>query len=413
MQQADGSQSTPRGADRLPLAGVRVLELGVWVAGPAAAALLADWGAAVIKLESPQGDPLRGMANPDMGRDVNPWFEMDNRGKRSVAVNLGHPAGRTIAERLLAQSDVFITNLRLPALAKLHMDPETLRAAYPRLIYCRVTGYGPRGADADRPAFDGGAFWTRAGFMATMQEPDGDPPMPRGGTGDHTTGMSAAGAVCAALYQRERTGAGSLVDVSLYRAGIYVMGWDIAGHLRGVRVAPQNGRRGASNVLNTLYRAGDGRWFYLTNLTADAHWPGFCRAIERPDLEHDPRFAGYRARRQHGAELIDLLDGIFRTRTRAEWGERFDRYDVWWASAQTVPEVTEDPQAVAANAWVTLPGRDGAPVRQPAGPADFDGANSGAAHVGPEHGEHTEAVLLELGYTWQEIAALKEQGAIP
>jgi crotonobetainyl-CoA:carnitine CoA-transferase CaiB-like acyl-CoA transferase len=397
----------------LPLAGVRVLELGVWVAGPAAGMLLADWGADVIKLESPQGDPLRGMANPGMGRDVNPWFDMDNRGKRSVAVDLAHPDGRALADRLLEQADVFVTNLRIPALAKLGMDPDSLRAAHPRLIYCRVTGYGASGDEADRPSFDGGAFWTRAGFMATMHQPDCDPPMPRGGTGDHTTGLSAAGAVAAALYRRERTGQGCLIDVSLYRAGIYIMSWDIAGYLRGVRVAPQNGRRAASNVLNNMYMAGDGRWFYLTNLTADRHWPGFCAAIDRPDLRDDPRFADYRARRTNGEELVALLDQIFLSRSRAEWGERFDANDVWWASAQTVPEVTEDPQAAAANAWVILPARDGTPIRQPAGPIDFDGANSGAATIAPEHGEHTEHVLLELGYSWEEIAALKERGAIP
>ena len=153
----------------LPLAGVRVLELGVWVAGPAAGALLADWGAEVIKIESPQGDPLRGMANPGMGRDVNPWFDADNRGKRSVALDLRNPGGRALADRLLDHADVFVTNLQPGAARRLAIDPETVRATHPRLIYCRVTGYGPAGADRERPSFDGGAFWSRAGFMATMQ----------------------------------------------------------------------------------------------------------------------------------------------------------------------------------------------------------------------------------------------------
>jgi crotonobetainyl-CoA:carnitine CoA-transferase CaiB-like acyl-CoA transferase len=392
---------------------VRVLELGVWVAGPAAGALLADWGAEVVKLESPQGDPLRGMANPGMGRDVNPWFDHDNRGKRSIALDLRVAEGRAIADRLLAQADVFITNLQPAAVRRLTMDPETVRPAHPHLVYCRVTGYGPLGADADRPSFDGGAFWSRGGFLATMHQPDCDPPMPRGGTGDHTTGLAAAGAIAAALFRRERTGEGSLIDVSLYRAGIYVMGWDIAGHLRNVRLAPQSGRRAATNALNNMYVASDGGWFYLTNLTADAHWPGFCAAIERPDLRDDPRFAGYRARRQHGAELVDILDEVFRARSRAEWGARFDAHGVLWAAGLTVPEIVDDPQAAENHAWITLPDRAGAEVRLPAGPADFDGVNSGVASVGPEHGEHTEAVLLELGYTWEQIAELKAQGAIP
>ena len=397
----------------LPLVGVRVLELGVWVAGPAAGALLADWGAAVIKLESPQGDPLRGMANPGMGRDVNPWFDHDNRGKRSVALDLRNAEGRAIADRLLEEADVFVTNLQVGALRRLAMDPETVRAAHPRLVYCRVTGYGPRGADADRPSFDGGAFWSRGGFLATMQEPGADPPMPRGGTGDHTTGLAAAGAIAAALFKRERTGTGALLDVSLYRAGIYVMGWDIAGHLRDVRVAPQGGRRGATNALNNMYVAGDGGWFYLTNLTADAAWPGFCAAIERPDLLADPRFADYRARRRHGAELVAILDEVFRSRPRAEWGERFDAHGVLWAAGLTVPEIAEDPQAAANNAWIAATDANGSPVRIPAGPADFDGVNSGVTSLGPEHGRHTEEVLLELGHSWEEIAELKAKGAIP
>jgi crotonobetainyl-CoA:carnitine CoA-transferase CaiB-like acyl-CoA transferase len=397
----------------LPLAGVRVVELGVWVAGPAAGALLADWGAEVVKLESPHGDPLRGMANPGMGRDVNPWFDADNRGKRSVALDLRYPDGRALADRLLERADIFLTNLQVGALRRLAMGPDTLRADHPRLIYCRVTGYGPYGADADRPSFDGGAFWSRGGFLATMHQPDCDPPMPRGGTGDHTTGLAAAGAIAAALFKRERTGRGSLIDVSLYRAGIYVMGWDIAGYLRNVRLAPQNGRRGATNVLNNMYVAGDGGWFYLTNLTADVHWPGFCAAIERPELQHDPRFADYRSRRQHGAELVDILDAVFQTRGRAEWGERFDAHGVLWASGLTVPEISEDPQAAENHAWISVSDRTGSEVRMPAGPADFDGVNARPTTVGPEHGEHTEEVLLELGYTWEEIAALKTGGAIP
>jgi crotonobetainyl-CoA:carnitine CoA-transferase CaiB-like acyl-CoA transferase len=382
-------------------------------AGPAAGALLGDWGAEVIKLESPQGDPLRGMANPGMGRDVNPWFDADNRGKRSVSLDLRNPDGRALADRLLERADIFVTNLQLGALRRLQMDPETVRTRYPRLIYCRVTGYGPHGADADRPSFDGGAFWSRGGFLATMHQPDCDPPMPRGGTGDHTTGLAAAGAIAAALFKRERTGQGSLIDVSLYRAGIYVMGWDIAGHLRNVRLAPQNGRYAATNPLNNMYVAGDGGWFYLTNLTADAHWPGFCAAIERPDLQHDPRFADYRSRRQHGAELVDILDAVFQTRSRAECGARFDAHGVLWAVGLTVPEIAEDPQAAENHAWITVSDRTGAPVRMPAGPADFDGVNARATTIGPEHGEHTEEVLLEMGYTWEEIAALKGNGAIP
>jgi crotonobetainyl-CoA:carnitine CoA-transferase CaiB-like acyl-CoA transferase len=396
----------------LPLAGVRVVELGIWVAGPAAGGLLADWGADVIKLEALTGDPVRGMTNPGMDGPVNPPFEMDNRGKRSIAVDLAHPEGRAVAARLLERADVFLSNLRLPALARLGMDADTLTARYPRLIYGRITGYGPEGPDADRAAFDAAAFWSRAGFMATMTEPGGDPPIPRGGVGDHTTGMGAAGAIAAALYRRERTGRGGIVDVSLYRAGIYVMSWDLAMHLRSGRVAPQTGWRRAPNPINNVYEAGDGRWFFLMHLQADRGWPGVCAAIERPDLLTDPRFADLRTRRRNAVELIEMLAPIFRSRPLAEWAPRFDAHDVWWAPVLTVPEVAADPQAAAAHAWVDAPGREGASVRLPAGPADFDGVNARVARMAPELGEHTETVLLDLGYTWDEIAGLKDEGAV-
>ncbi|MER3420985.1 MAG: CoA transferase, partial [Chloroflexota bacterium] len=291
-----------------PLAGIRVVEAGVWVAGPAAAGIMADWGADVIKIEPPTGEPLRGMANPARIPDVNPPFELDNRGKRSVALNLADPEGYRIARRLIDRADVFITNMVPAVVERLRLTYDDLKATNPGLIYCHITGYGVVGPDRDRPGFDAGAFWSQAGFMATMATPDCDPPMPRNAVGDHTTAVAAVAGICAALLARARTGRGQVVDTSLYRTGIYIMSWDISMQLRVGQIVPQLGRTQVNNPLVNPYRAGDGRWLYLVNLQADRYWPGFLRAVEQvvgaeaAAPLHDPRFADLRSRRQHAAE---------------------------------------------------------------------------------------------------------------
>lgn len=395
-----------------PLEGIRVVEAGVWVAGPAAAAILADWGADVTKIEPPQGDPLRGMANPARRPDVNPPFEMDNRGKRSVAINLAHPAGYRAARRLIDAADVFVTNLIPAAVERLKLTYDDLKAANPRLIYCRVTGYGPTGPDRDRPSFDAAAFWSRSGIMASLEEAGCDPPNPRGGFGDHTTAMAAAGGVCAALVARVRTGRGQVVDTSLYRAGVYTMAWDLSMQLRVGAIVPQTGRRAVNNPLVNPYKAGDGRWFYLVNLQADRYWPGFCRVIGREDWLNEPRYRDIRSRREHAAEIIAAIDQIFATRPRDAWGEAFDREGIIWAKVQTVDEVAADPQALEAGALLDVTDGQGGVVRMVAPPAGFSDTIAQPRGLAPELGEHTESTLLELGYSWEAIAALKEQGAI-
>ena len=395
------------------LEGIRVVEMGLWVAGPAAAGLLADWGADVIKVEPPSGDPMRAFFRLSTGSKVerNPPFDLDNRGKRSVALDLRVPAAREAAQRIVDRADVFVTNLRAAALARAGLAYEDVRAENPRLIYAGLSGYGQRGPEKDRAAFDYAAFWARAGAMASLGEPEGPPPTQRPAMGDHPAGLALAGAVAAALYHRERTGQGQEVHLSLFHAGMWMMATDIQTCLiTGLGAAPTG--RLVPNALWNHYKAKDEKWFHLVMLQADRYWSGFCAALERPDLEHDERYADIFVRAQHGAELIAALDEIFATRTRAEWAERFDRHQLVWGPVQSITDVVADPQARALDAFAKVQHRSGDDIEIVRSPVDFGATPASVRHGAPELGEHTEAVLLEYGYSWDDIAKLKEQGAI-
>jgi crotonobetainyl-CoA:carnitine CoA-transferase CaiB-like acyl-CoA transferase len=396
-----------------PLAGTRVVELGFWVAGPAAAGIMADWGADVIKIEPPTGDPMRGMFHSAAGIDVpiNPPFELDNRGKRSIVLNLLSADGRDVADALIAKADVFVTNLRANALTRMGLDHERLLQLNPRLIYCAVTGYGTTGPDRDRPAYDIGAYWSRAAIAASLRPGNDDPPQQRGGMGDHTTAVSAVSAICAALVARERTGGGQFVSTSLLRTGAYVLGWDVSIRLRFGKLEPPYDRFHIPNPMVNCYRSSDGEWFWLLGLQGDRHWPDVVRAIGRPELLSDERFKNIRARRENNVACVQTLDASFNARPMAEWRTIFDRENVWWSPVQTVDQLLEDPQARAAGTFVSAPVVDGE-AEMVASPADFAGTPWQPAGMAPEFGQHTEEVLLELGYDWEKIGTLRESGAL-
>ncbi len=396
-----------------PLEGIRVVELGFWVAGPAAAGIMADWGADVVKLEPPDGDPMRGLFLTVAGVDVpiNPPFELDNRGKRSLVLNLQHAEGRAAAHRLLADADVLVTNLRLPALAKLGLDFPTVHALNRRLVYCALTGYGADGPDRDRPAYDVGAFWARAGVAMSLTPKGSPPPQQRGGMGDHTTAIAAVSAVCAALVARQRTGVGQFVCTSLLRTGVYVLGWDVNTRLRLGRVESPYDRHHIPNPLVNCYRGADGRWFWLLGLQADRHWPDLVRALDRPELRDDPRFKDIRVRREHAEACVATLDAIFASQPLAHWTAAFDRAGMWWAPVQTIGEMLDDPQARAGGVFTSVEVAEGR-ADMVASPAEFAGTPAAPPAMAPEHGQHTETVLLELGYDWEQIAALRVAGAL-
>jgi crotonobetainyl-CoA:carnitine CoA-transferase CaiB-like acyl-CoA transferase len=380
--------------EEAPLSGVRVVELGVWVAGPAAAGILCDWGAEVIKVEPPTGDPMRSVFALAAGASElrNPPFDLDNRGKRSVVLDLRTEEHKTVFERLLATADVFVTNLRVDALERLGLAHADVLTRHPRLVYASVTGYGLDGPDRDRAGYDIGAFYARSGFAAMMSIGDEAPPALRSGKGDHVTGLAAAGAVLAALLRRERTGKGGLVETSLLRAGIYTTGWEVAIQQRFGKSARPEDRAVSSTPLVNCYRAADERWFWLIGLEADRHLPSVLAAAGRPELAADERFATARDRRHNAAALIEELDAVFSTRTRDEWAATFDSHGVWWAPVQSLADVVDDPQAHAAGAFVTM--ATGEPSVAP--PAGFGERGVRAGRV-PALGADTDDVLRELG----------------
>lgn len=381
----------PAGAG--PLAGIRVVELAIWVAGPAAGGLMADWGADVVKIETATGDPQRSVFSSVGVRDDIPVppFEVDNRGKRSVVMDLRDADQVERLHGLLETADVFISNLRPGALERLGLDHETVCARHPRLVYGLVTGYGLDGPERDRAGYDVGAYWARSGLAHTMVPPGELPPNPRSGMGDHQTGLSLAAGVMAKLVERGRTGTGGLVTTSLLRVGMYTIAWDIGVQLRFGRRQATAARNELPAPLVNCYRASDDRGFWLILLEGDRHWPKLLDAVGRLDLADDERFDTGPGRMRNARELIAELDATFATATFDEWVERFDAHDVWWAPIQSIPELLDDPQAQAG--LVEMTPHDGEePYRAVVGPVDFAGHDFRPGPV-PRLGEHTDAVL--------------------
>ncbi len=392
MADEDGEAVGP-----LPLEGIRVIELAQWVAGPSTAGLMADWGADVVKVEGPDGDPQRGFFKA-LGIDKempNPSFAQDNRGKRSVVVDLFTDDGRATFERLLDGADVFVTNLRPQALERMDLDPARVLERHPTTVVAAQTGYGSVGPERNTPGYDIGAFVARTGMARTNRPLDEAPVNLRSAIGDHTTGLATCAGVLAALVERSRTGRGRLVETSLYEAGLYAMSLDLSTQATLGRLGSMKPRDNFPTPMVNSYRAGDERWFYLIGVEAARHFPNLCQAIERPELATDERFDSAAKIAKNRVEVIAILDEAFAAHDLDHWAEVFAHHDVWWAPCQTAAEVVEDPQAAALGSFVeTIDGDQRLTTVAP--PVRFDGRSSVPSGPVPALGQHTDEVLAEL-----------------
>ena len=395
------------------LSGIRVVELGLWVAGPAAGGILADWGAEVVKVEMPGGDPMRYLFSALSGSKEArcPPFDLYNRGKKSIALDINTADGRELMERLLATADVFLTNMRPQFLQRVGLDSATLLKRLPRLVYASLTAYGLEGPDRDAPGFDMAAFSGRSGLADRATPAGGQPPILPGGLGDNVSALALVSGIAAALFHRERSGRGQLVATSLLRTGIYSIGMDMSTRVGLGRAASPPPRTKPQNPLMNLYCAGDGKWFWLVGAESARHWPGIANALGLKHLVQDERFATPRDRRRNGTALVAAIDETTATRPRAEWAEIFREQDVWWAPVQSVDEVVVDPQAIAAGAFIRVPETvGGATPDDPNGvatPIDFSATPAVPAGAPPAVGADADALLRALGYADADLERLR------
>jgi crotonobetainyl-CoA:carnitine CoA-transferase CaiB-like acyl-CoA transferase len=399
------------------LAGIRVVEVATWTFVPISGAVLSEWGADVIKVEHPTtGDPQRGLVSSGLvpgGDGVNFMFEVPNRGKRSIGLDISTESGRELLYRLVETADVFVTSYLPDVRTRLGIDVDDIRARNPNVIYVRGSGQGSRGPEAGRGGFDAASFWARAALAMTFKEPTAEWPVDqRPAFGDVLGGLTIAGGIAAALLRRERTGTPSVVDVSLLGLGL----WSIAPEVTSSKLyenveIPAFDRDATPNPLVGTYPTKDGRFIIIVLLQSDRYWPDLCAHLDRPDLVEDPRFKDAAVRFEHRRECIQVLRDVFRTRTYDEWRERLQTLQGVWAPLQTTLEVHDDPQVTANGYLEQITASSGTGFVLPANPVQFD-ETPPSVRGAPEHGEHTDEVLLELGLTYDEIIEHKVTGAV-
>lgn len=399
--------------------GIRVLEVAQFTFVPSAGAVLADWGADVIKIEHPvKGDGQRGLiqvGGKDNTANINFLMEHSNRGKRSLGLDLTHPEGRELLYEIAKQSDVFLTNFLPAARAKMGIDVDDIRAVNPKIIYARGTAHGAKGPEAHKGGYDSTDYWARSGSGMGMRS-ESDPPaiQPGPAYGDSIGGMTIAGGIAAALFARERTGEATVVDISLLGTGLWAMGAGLtasmlARNTGGAAAAPP----GAAfiNPLVGIYKAKGGGSIMVTMLQGHYYWADTVEHLGRPELATDPRFATREAFTENADAAREVLAEIFATATTEEWRDRLASMQGQWAPFQTLTQLPSDPQVLANEYIREVALGDGETFRLVANPVQFDGTPP-ELRKGPEHAQHTEEILMDLGLAWERIEALKASGAI-
>ena len=387
------------------LEGLKVVEMATWVAGPGCAAILADWGAEVVKVESPDGDATRAYYPDTAESPGNPIFALENRGKKGVVLDISRHAGRQALITLLRQADIFVTNVRPGSLQRMGLDYESLKGECPRLIYAAVTGYGLQGPEANVPAFDITAFWTRSGAARAMIPTDQEPFPSRPGFGDHVTALATVSAVLAAVHERAATGRGRLVETSLIRAGAYAIGWDLSLQLRFGEVVTAQPRAERPSAISGFFRTADDRWVCIVPRTA-ACFDKMMIVADATELLADPRYALPIEDLAVVREVRGRIDEAFARMTLAEVGERLTACDLAWAPMADLAELASSDMARQAGCFETVEDGWGGRFLAPAAPARFP---EGAPKVGtpaPRLGQHTREVLEAAGLTPEEIEAV-------
>ena len=399
-----------------PLEDIKVLEVDNYMAAPSAAAILADMGADVMKIEPITGDPMRGLSRPlrieSNFADYDLQFDVDNRGKRSAAIALDKPEGQALAQRLAKDADVFLCNLLAQRQQRFGLDAETLFATNPRLVHATLTGYGTTGPDAWRPGYDVTAFFGRSGLSDTMREGE-DGVVPRAGVaqGDHTTGLALVAAILAALRLAERTGEGQVVETSLYETAVWTQASEFSVTATDRAPVRRRARHEMLTPMTNRYPCGDGKWVVLNMLDSGA-WERLCRAIGREDWLADEGYATGRDRYRRMSELVDGIDATLSAKTRDEWGAVFDEHGVIWGPVLGLHEVVEDAHANAIGLFPELQHPTLGTYRTVNAPMRFKSADVRPRAPAPTVGEHTAQVLREAGLSQPEMQALFDSGIV-
>jgi crotonobetainyl-CoA:carnitine CoA-transferase CaiB-like acyl-CoA transferase len=393
--------------------GLKVLDVASYIAGPAAATVLSDFGADVIKVEPPGiGDAQRylSIVPPSPRASANYSWHLANRNKRGMALDLKSSGATLVLKRLIEWADVVITNLPHGTREKLHLGYDEVAQWNPRVIYADVTGFGDAGPDAMLPGFDLTAFWSRSGLLASTHDAGTPPTTPVSGSGDYLTAIALYSAIVTALYRRQRTGEGASVGVSLLAAGVCATGSLVAGALAGGEFYGLHDPKAPVNPLNNNYRSADGQWFVLVGTAP--RWPGLARAVGHPELVSDPRFQSIEGFTKHSAVLTGLLESAFQSQPFAYWKTALDREGVTYGAIQTPEQAAKDPQLFANDIAVPIEGVSELEYTINS-PINLRGISKISAKRAPELGEHNDEVLVELGFSENDIAALRAEGAIP
>jgi formyl-CoA transferase len=390
-----------------------VIDLASYIAGPAATTILADFGAQVIKVEPPGlGDPYRRFyaTPPNPVSDRNYAWQLTNRNKRGLALDLKKPQAREVLSRLVARADVLVTNYPPNVRRTLGLTYEEIAPLNPRLIYADITGYGANGPEADKPGFDITAYWARTGLMQVTHDEGSPPTLPIPGIGDHATASTLYSAIVTGLFRRERTGKGSHVTTSLIAEGAWAAAAWIEGGLNGAHFYSQHNRVTPPNALLNPYRTADDRWFLLV-AAQEKDWPGFVRAINMPKLLTDPKFADKTTRIANAAALVAILDPLFASKPLAVWKKAFEEARVIFGVVQNAAEIIADPQMLENGIFAPAAPGTGAQYTVNS-PVQVMGVDKAAARKAPALGEHSAAILSEIGFSAAEIEGLLAHGAI-